>query len=149
MIVKIATIIPPYLVTEILCCTLIIQCSIITLSSFSCQVGVPEDIKKDKSAHDKPSEDQASVSRSDSLLLRIGWHRIILDEAHAIKNHRSLGALAVCRLRAGRRWALTGTPLHNDLLDVYSLLRFLRAAPFDEYKVWKRQVDNKSERGRN
>jgi len=82
------------------------------------------------------------------LLLRIAWSRIVLDEAHNIKNHKSLTALATCRLRAGARWALTGTPIQNDLLDMYSLLRYLRCSPFDEYKVWKRQVDNRSEKGK-
>lgn len=39
---------------------------------------------------------------------------------------------------------MTGTPIQNDLIDMYSLLRFLRCSPFDEFKLWKRQVDNKS-----
>ena len=43
-----------------------------------------------------------------------------------------------------RRVWLTGTPIQNDLIDMYSLLRFLRCSPFDEFKLWKRQVDNKS-----
>lgn len=82
-------------------------------------------------------------------VMRIAWERIILDEGHNIKNHKSLQARAVCRLRAGFRWALTGTPIQNDLLDMYSLLRFLRCSPFDEYKVWKRQVDTGSSTGHN
>ena len=59
-------------------------------------------------------------------LLRIAWKRIIIDEAHQIKNHKSLTAMSVCRLRATYRWALTGTPIHNDLLDMYALLRSAR-----------------------
>ncbi|XP_061170821.1 transcription termination factor 2-like [Saccostrea echinata] len=78
----------------------------------------------------------------DPTLLRIVWERIILDEAHNIKNRKSLTSMAACRLRAQFRWTLTGTPIQNELLDVYSLLRFLRCSPFDEYKVWKRQVES-------
>uniref|UniRef100_A0A8B9ZE83 Transcription termination factor 2 n=1 Tax=Anas platyrhynchos TaxID=8839 RepID=A0A8B9ZE83_ANAPL len=82
-----------------------------------------------------------------SPLLRVEWARVILDEAHNIKNPKVQTSIAVCKLRAGARWAVTGTPIQNNLLDVYSLLRFLRCSPFDEYKVWKYQVDNNTKKG--
>uniref|UniRef100_A0A803V625 Transcription termination factor 2 n=1 Tax=Ficedula albicollis TaxID=59894 RepID=A0A803V625_FICAL len=82
-----------------------------------------------------------------SPLLRVAWARIILDEAHNIKNPRVQTSIAVCKLRASARWAVTGTPIQNNLLDMYSLLRFLRCSPFDEYKVWKYQVDNNTRKG--
>ncbi|KFO92639.1 Transcription termination factor 2, partial [Buceros rhinoceros silvestris] len=82
-----------------------------------------------------------------SSLLRVAWARVILDEAHNIKNPKVQTSIAVCKLRASARWAVTGTPIQNNLLDMYSLLRFLRCSPFDEYKVWKYQVDNNTEKG--
>ncbi|NWH91999.1 TTF2 factor, partial [Aegithalos caudatus] len=91
--------------------------------------------------------DVGSGSSSCSPLLRVAWARIILDEAHNIKNPRVQTSIAVCKLRASARWAVTGTPIQNNLLDMYSLLRFLRCSPFDEYKVWKYQVDNNSRKG--
>ncbi|KAM8854833.1 transcription termination factor 2 isoform 2-T3 [Spinachia spinachia] len=81
-------------------------------------------------------------------LLRVAWARLVLDEAHNIKNPKVQTSMAVCQLRARARWAVTGTPIQNNLLDMYSLLKFLRCSPFDEYKVWKTQVDNGSNRGR-
>ncbi|XP_061697524.1 transcription termination factor 2 isoform X2 [Syngnathoides biaculeatus] len=81
-------------------------------------------------------------------LLRVTWGRVILDEAHNIKNPKVQQSMAVCELRSAARWAMTGTPIQNNLLDMYSLLKFLRCSPFDEYKVWKAQVDNGSKRGR-
>uniref|UniRef100_A0A8D3C137 Transcription termination factor 2 n=1 Tax=Scophthalmus maximus TaxID=52904 RepID=A0A8D3C137_SCOMX len=81
-------------------------------------------------------------------LLRVAWARVVLDEAHNIKNPKVQTSMAVCQLRAGARWAVTGTPIQNNLLDMYSLLKFLRCSPFDEYKLWKAQVDNGSNRGR-
>jgi SNF2 family DNA or RNA helicase len=80
-------------------------------------------------------------------LLSVGWERIILDEAHQVRNPRARTAQAVCQLRAGRRWAVTGTPIQNKELDMFSLVRFLRLSPFDEYKVWKLWVDNKTAMG--
>ncbi|KAK9467130.1 SNF2 family N-terminal domain-containing protein [Lipomyces arxii] len=52
------------------------------------------------------------------------WRRVILDEAHIIRNPRTKIALGVARINAYSRWALTGTPIVNSLSDLYSLVRF-------------------------
>ncbi|XP_064444639.1 transcription termination factor 2 isoform X3 [Mirounga angustirostris] len=80
-------------------------------------------------------------------LLRIVWARIILDEAHCVRNPRVQTSMAVCRLQAQARWAVTGTPIQNTLLDMYSLLKFLRCSPFNDFRLWKSQVDNGSKKG--
>ncbi|MGH3949657.1 MAG: DEAD/DEAH box helicase, partial [Pseudonocardiaceae bacterium] len=48
------------------------------------------------------------------------WHRLVLDEAQAVKNSLSRSAKAVRRLEAGHRIALTGTPLENRLAELWS-----------------------------
>ncbi|KAG5750969.1 hypothetical protein H9Q70_006379 [Fusarium xylarioides] len=62
---------------------------------------------------------QQALSKRLGLLYKVNWYRIILDEAHGIKNHTLSGALAVWRLNAKYRWALTGTPLSNKLEGEY------------------------------
>ncbi|XP_008279815.1 transcription termination factor 2 [Stegastes partitus] len=109
---------------------------------------VSKEIPVQKEEADKPSKDPDDVPLHSPPLLRVAWARVILDEAHNIKNPKVQTSMAVCQLRAGARWAVTGTPIQNNLLDMYSLLKFLRCSPFDEYKLWKAQVDNGSKRGR-
>ncbi|XP_061722002.1 transcription termination factor 2 [Cydia pomonella] len=86
-------------------------------------------------------------SEKNGVLMRISWRRVILDEAHMVRNHKSATSRAVCGLRARRRWALTGTPLHNKDLDLFALLKFLQCTPFDDLAMWKKWIDNKSQGG--
>ncbi|XP_020095500.1 helicase-like transcription factor CHR28 isoform X3 [Ananas comosus] len=67
-------------------------------------------------------------------LARVGWFRVILDEAQSIKNHRTQVARACWGLRAKRRWCLSGTPIQNAVDDLYSYFRFLRYDPYAAYK---------------
>ncbi|XP_014900540.1 transcription termination factor 2 isoform X3 [Poecilia latipinna] len=109
---------------------------------------VSKEIPVEKEDADNPGKDPDHVPSHSGPLLRVTWARVILDEAHNIKNPKVQTSMAVCQLRARARWAVTGTPIQNNLLDMYSLLKFLRCSPFDEYKLWKAQVDNGSSRGR-
>ncbi|XP_033866726.3 transcription termination factor 2 [Acipenser ruthenus] len=110
---------------------------------------VSKEIPVKKEDGDKPAkdDDDQDISLPRQPLVQVTWCRIILDEGHNIKNPRVQTSMAVCKLRARKRWVVTGTPIQNNLLDMYSLLKFLRCSPFDEYKLWKNQVDNGSKRG--
>jgi hypothetical protein len=65
---------------------------------------------------------------------------VVLDEAHLIKSHATLSSRAVVALRGARRWAVTGTPLHNTCDDMLALLKFLRADPWADTVWWTRAV---------
>jgi DNA repair protein RAD5 len=72
-----------------------------------------------------------------SGLFSIEFFRIILDEAHLIKNRRSKSARACYELKATHRWVLTGTPIVNRLEDLFSLVRFLKVEPWSNFSFWR------------
>ncbi|KAJ3342051.1 DNA helicase rad5 [Kappamyces sp. JEL0680] len=73
------------------------------------------------------------------------WHRVVLDEAHYIKEKvrawlfmlQSTKAAKACfALHATNRWAVTGTPIVNKLDDLYSIVKFLRVDPWASFGFW-------------
>ncbi|PHH63989.1 hypothetical protein CDD81_5094 [Ophiocordyceps australis] len=61
------------------------------------------------------------------------FYRIILDEAQCIKNERTLTSKACSQLIATYRWCLTGTPLMNNIKELFSLVHFLRIRPYCDW----------------
>jgi non-specific serine/threonine protein kinase len=64
------------------------------------------------------------AARDADALANIKWHRLVLDEAQAIKNAATRQAAAVRALPAQHRIAVTGTPVENRLADLWSILEF-------------------------
>ncbi|CAB3361018.1 Hypothetical predicted protein [Cloeon dipterum] len=86
-------------------------------------------------------------TKPSGTLFQVRWERIILDEAHTIRNPKTQIAQGAYQLEGKYRWCLTGTPLHNKLKDIYSLLYFLKFTPFTNEMVWRRVAENKSSVG--
>uniref|UniRef100_A0A8C4JKZ7 Helicase like transcription factor n=1 Tax=Dromaius novaehollandiae TaxID=8790 RepID=A0A8C4JKZ7_DRONO len=78
--------------------------------------------------------------RDDSPLHKIKWLRIVLDEAHTIRNPNAQQTKAVLSLEAHRRWVLTGTPIQNSVKDLWSLISFLKLKPFTDREWWHRTI---------
>jgi SNF2 family DNA or RNA helicase len=67
-----------------------------------------------------------ALVRLDAKLFEgVEWHRIVLDEAQNIKNPQAAQTKAILKLKAPHRLALTGTPVENRLLDLWSIFNFL------------------------
>ena len=89
-----------------------------------------------------------------------GWHYLVLDEAHNIKNFRSQRWQALLTFRTQARLLLTGTPLQNNLTELWSLMFFLMPsdstdtgisgfADLQAFTSWfKKPVDQILEQGR-
>jgi superfamily II DNA or RNA helicase len=84
--------------------------------------------------HDNPLTAQSTglwlasygqVKRHEEILSQSQFQYIILDEAQMIKNPRTKAARACYGLRGKHRLALTGTPVENRPLDLWSVMRFL------------------------
>lgn len=61
------------------------------------------------------------------------FYRVILDEAQCIKNKSTKAASSACRLRTLTRFCLTGTPMMNNITELYSLIKFLRIRPYNNW----------------
>lgn len=73
------------------------------------------------------------VQYEKSPLHQATFHRVVLDEAHNIKDRTSKTAKAVFGLKCTYRLCLSGTPLQNRIGEMYSLMRFLKIEPFCQY----------------
>ncbi|KAL8932476.1 MAG: hypothetical protein Q9211_006289, partial [Gyalolechia sp. 1 TL-2023] len=76
------------------------------------------------------------------------WYRVILDEAHTIKNRNAKAAQACYAVRAEYRWCLTGTPMQNNLDELQSLIKFLRIKPYNDLAIWRDQITRPLSQGR-
>lgn len=85
----------------------------------------PKDFKQTCRKHDILITSFALARKDAKLFNDIQWHRIVLDEAQNIKNPKAALTKAICKLSAPHRLALTGTPIENRLMDLWSIFNFL------------------------
>lgn len=75
--------------------------------------------------HDVVLTSYALAHRDHAELSGLHWHRLALDEAQKIKNPSAASSVAIRTLDAGRRLALTGTPIENHLSELWSIMDLL------------------------
>ncbi|KAF2434342.1 hypothetical protein EJ08DRAFT_627869 [Tothia fuscella] len=78
----------------------------------------------------------------------VKWYRVILDEAHSIKNRNAKSTKACYALNSHYRWCLTGTPMQNNLDELQSLICYLKIKPYCEMGPWKEQITQPMKNGR-
>lgn len=72
----------------------------------------------------------------------VAWRAVILDEGQYIKNPTSQTARAACSLKSEHRLVLTGTPIENRLLDLWSLMTFAMPGVLGNRAEFGRRYDH-------
>ncbi|WP_431860895.1 SNF2-related protein [Azospirillum sp.] len=79
------------------------------------------------------------VARDIDLMKGLTWHLLVLDEAQAIKNPDSKATRGVCQLQARHRLCLSGTPVENNLGELWSQFAFLMPGLLGDRKSFQKR----------
>lgn len=80
--------------------------------------------------------------RNDLELYQQEFNFLILDEAQVIKNVYAAKSVAVKNIKAINRFALTGTPVENNIIDLWSIFDFIMPDYFEELSEFKSLYNN-------
>ncbi|GIL90572.1 hypothetical protein Vretimale_17488 [Volvox reticuliferus] len=69
-----------------------------------------------------------AIIRDKGLMKKLSWQVLLVDEGHRLKNHRSALFSVLSALRPACRLLLSGTPLQNNLSELWALSQFPHAA---------------------
>lgn len=83
----------------------------------------------------RPNEYQSPFYQENSM-----FYRIILDESHEIKNSDTGKFKSCSLLRAKYRWCLSGTPIQNNVYDIFAIIKFLRIKPFMKDTIFNQKI---------
>ncbi|KAI5192545.1 SWI/SNF-related matrix-associated actin-dependent regulator of chromatin subfamily A member 5 [Nematocida minor] len=81
-------------------------------------------------------------------LQTVDWQYIVIDEAHRIKNEQTILSKVVRLIPCSHRLLLTGTPLQNNIHELWALLNFLAPEVFSDgeaFDAWAESASNDSE----
>jgi SNF2 family DNA or RNA helicase len=98
-------------------------------------------LRQEIPAHDLVVTNYALLRRDLAALQKFSFRAIVLDEAQNIKNPESMVARAAKALKADHKLALTGTPLENRLLDLWSIMEFVHAGYLPDRSKFLEQYD--------
>ncbi len=115
------------------------------------RVSILEEVSQSRLEEQRRSSDiivlnYALLRNHAQLLCRYKWHVVILDEGQCIKNPATDTARAAFALRAERRLVLSGTPIENRLLDLWSLMQFALPGVLGDRAHFQRLYNGKNDR---
>ncbi|KAF1943560.1 hypothetical protein EJ02DRAFT_130800 [Clathrospora elynae] len=114
-----------------------------TFGSLTSEYKQKED-RKESMLHEQEMRDHTFRRKPKDRLALLGhdcfWYRVIIDEAHTIKNRNAKSSKAAADLMAQHRLCLTGTPMMNSVDELYSLLRFLKMDPYQDWPRFNAEI---------
>ncbi|BEJ17347.1 hypothetical protein CspHIS471_0607480 [Cutaneotrichosporon sp. HIS471] len=123
-----------------------------TYGTLCSESGITKQKQKKKKVEEGSDDDSDYIEKKKrGPLFKIHWFRAVLDEAHNVRNRRTISARSVLQLDVLHPWILTGTPIVNSLGDVGPALEFIGAMDLSQYneevvKREKKQPKNASRR---
>ena len=87
------------------------------------------------------------LARDIEDMAALAWHMVVLDEAQAVKNASAKATHAVCRLDTRHRLCLSGTPIENNLGELWSLFAFLMPGLLGHRKSFTKRFRTPIEKG--
>ncbi|CAA9967088.1 DNA repair protein rad5 [Pyrenophora teres f. maculata] len=118
----------------------------VVLTTFGC---LTSEYKQKESSKESMLHDQERLNPSlrrkpkDKLGLlghECMWYRVIIDEAHNIKNRNAKSSKACADLMAKHRLCLTGTPMMNNIDELFGLIRFLKVEPYCDWHKFNMEI---------
>jgi superfamily II DNA or RNA helicase len=90
--------------------------------------------------------DTARLAKNREEILRENYDLVIVDEAHRLKNHRTLSYDFASSLASRRLLLLTATPVQNDLREIYNLVTLLKPGVLDTFGAFRRRFVARGDR---
>jgi SNF2 family DNA or RNA helicase len=90
--------------------------------------------------------DTARVRRNQNEVLEQNFDVVIVDEAHRLKNHRTLSYGFASALACRRLLLLTATPVNNDLRELFNLVTLLRPGTLGTFSMFRRRFVARGDR---
>lgn len=104
---------------------------------------------KDVKKYDMIITSYPLIQRDLDEYCRRDWHYLIMDEAQKVKNHRTKTHEAFCKIKAKYKLALSGTPIENRLMELWSIFQIVMPGFLMSQTAFKRYWAQPIEKGNN
>ena len=123
------------------------ECDIVLCSYNALASDIHKDSEVGGGARQKVLRYAKKYQKIPTPLTRLTWWRVCLDEAQMVQSGTASAALMALRLKTKYRWCVSGTPINRGLEDLYGLMLFLQAPPYNERYWWNALIQQPCNEG--